>query len=229
MLRSMIVTIDGPAGTGKSTVAQAVAARLGAAFLDTGAMYRAIGLAAMRAGARLDDADLVGKVAERVSVGFDFSTSPPSVLLDGEAVEELIRTPEVTKAASAVAAAPAVRAVLVREQQRIGREWPNLVTEGRDQGTVVFPQADVKFYLDAKPQERARRRVEQLQARGGGGQDVEFGEVLREILARDERDAGRAVGPLRVPAGAIVVDTTGMSPGQVIDLLVEKVKGRGAR
>jgi cytidylate kinase len=222
MPRSMIVTIDGPAGTGKSTVAQAVAARLGAAFLDTGAMYRAIGLAAMRAGVNLEDTSAVGKVAERVNVGFDFSTTPPRVLLDGEPIGELIRTPEVTKAASAVAAAPAVRVVLVREQQRIGREWPNLVTEGRDQGTVVFPQADVKFYLDAAPEERARRRVEQLRARG---QNAEFEEVLKEIVARDQRDAGRAMGPLKVPDGAIVVDTTGLSPEEVIDLLVSRAKG----
>jgi cytidylate kinase len=218
----MIVTIDGPAGTGKSTVAQAVAARLGAAFLDTGAMYRAIGLAAMRGGVGLEDAEAVGRMAERVSVGFDFSTTPPAVLLDGQSVGEVIRTPEVTKAASAVAAAPAVRAVLVREQQRIGREWPNLVTEGRDQGSVVFPQAEVKFYLDAAPEERARRRVEQLRARG---QNVEYEEVLKEIVARDGRDAGRAVGPLKVPVGAIVLDTTGLSPGEVIDLLVSRAKG----
>jgi CMP/dCMP kinase len=218
----MIVTIDGPAGTGKSTVAQAVAARLGAAFLDTGAMYRAIGLAAERSGVRLEDAAAVGRIAENATVGFDFSTPPPSVLLDGAPVGHLIRTPEITKAASAVAAVPAVRAVLVREQQRIGREYPNLVTEGRDQGTVVFPQASVKFYLDAAPEERARRRVEQLRTRG---QNAEYDEVLKEIMARDERDSGRAVGPLRVPDGAIVIDTTGLSPGEVIDLLVSRAKG----
>lgn len=219
----MIITIDGPAGTGKSTVAQAVAERLGFDFLDTGAMYRAIGLAALRAGVGLEDIGAVAEVAHRSTVSFDWSARPPAVLLDGEPVGELLRGPETTRAASLVAVAPDVRGVLVREQQRIGRERPNLVTEGRDQGTVVFPKAELKFFLDATPEERATRRVGQLRSRG---RVADYDEILAEIIIRDRRDAGRAVGPLAVPADALVIDTTRMPREQVIEILVGHARGR---
>src|SRR4051812_38664601 len=198
----MIITIDGPAGTGKSTVALAVAGRLGFDFLDTGAMYRAIGLAALRRGADLANGRELAFIARHARIEFEWDRHPPGVLLNGEPVGHLLRGGEATRAASYVAVVPAIREMLVAEQQRIGRARPNLVTEGRDQGTVAFPHAALKFYLDATPAERARRRVAQLRHRG---EIVDHQEVLNQIVARDQRDAGRAVGPLAVPPDAEVI------------------------
>ena len=218
----MVITIDGPAGTGKSSVALAVAERLGFDFLDTGAMYRAIGLAALRREARLDDARELTFVARHAKITFDWNKHPPGVYLNGEPVGHLLRGGEATRAASYVAVVPAIREQLVAQQQQIGRERGNLVTEGRDQGTVVFPQAELKFYLDASPQERARRRVAQLRARG---EIVDYQEILSGIVSRDHRDASRSVGPLSVPADAEVVDTTHLSQDQVIEHIVARVRG----
>ena len=216
----MIITIDGPAGTGKSTVAQAVARRLGFDFLDTGAMYRAIGLEALRREANLDDPRELAFIAKHCRIAFDWSRQPPGVLLNDEPVGHLLRGGEATRAASYVAMVPAIREALVADQQRIGRERPDLVTEGRDQGTIVFPDAGAKFYLDAAPAERARRRAAQLRARG---EVVDFQELLNQILARDQRDAGRAVGPLATPSDATVVDTTSITQEEVIDAIIERV------
>jgi cytidylate kinase len=140
-------------------------------------------------------------------------------------VGHLLRSGEATRAASYVAVVPAIREMLVTQQQRIGQERKNLVTEGRDQGTIVFPGAEAKFYLDASPQERARRRAAQLRARG---EIVDQQEILNQILARDTRDATRAVGPLSVPADAQVIDTTKLSEEQVVDLMAKKVKAKVA-
>jgi cytidylate kinase len=219
----MIITIDGPAGTGKSTVAHAVAERLGFDFLDTGAMYRAIGLEALRREADLNDPRRLAFIARHARIEFDWGRHPPGVLLSGEPVGHLLRGGEATRAASYVAVVPAIREMLVAEQQRIGRERPNLVTEGRDQGTVVFPHADLKFYLDAVPQERARRRVAQLRTRG---EIVDYQEILNGIMARDTRDATRTVGPLAVPADAEVIDTTSLTQEQVIERIVGNAKCR---
>ena len=217
----MIITIDGPAGTGKSTVARAVADRLGYAFLDTGAMYRAIGLEALRRNADLEDARELTYIARHVKIEFDWDEHPPGVLLNGEPVEHLLRGGEATRAASYVAAIPAVRELLVRQQQQIGRERPDLVTEGRDQGSVVFPGAGLKFYLDASPAERARRRVAQLRHRG---EIVDYNQVLSQIVARDTRDSGRSVGPLVVPKDAEVVDTTELTEDEVVDRIVARAR-----
>jgi cytidylate kinase len=215
----MIITIDGPAGTGKSTVARKVAERLSFDFLDTGAMYRTIALEALRRKVSLTDARELAFVARHCRIGFDWSKRPPAVLLNGEPVSHLIRGSEVASAASFVAAVGAVRQRLVQEQQRIGAEHGNLVTEGRDQGTVVFPEARAKFYLDATPAERCRRRVAQLRARG---EMVNSDEVLREIIERDKRDSTRAVGPLIVPPDAQVIDTTKLSEDEVVDRIVTR-------
>jgi cytidylate kinase len=220
----MIITIDGPAGTGKSSVALAVARRLGCDFLDTGAMYRAIALEALRRNANLEDARELAFVAKHCRINFDWSRNPPGVKLNDEPVGHLLRGGEVTRAASAVAVVPAIREMLVAEQQRIGREHGKLVTEGRDQGTVVFPQADCKFYLDATPAERARRRVAQLRARG---EMVDFNQILADIIARDRQDSTRAVGPLAKAPGAIVIDTTSMTQEQVIAAIVAHVQADG--
>ena len=216
----MVITIDGPAGTGKSTVAQALARRLGFDFLDTGAMYRAVALEALRRNANLEDARELAFIARHAKIDFDWSRHPPGVTLNGDSVGHLLRGGEATRGASYVAVVPAIREMLVAQQQQIGRERQNLVTEGRDQGTVVFPQAEFKFYLDATPQERARRRAAQLRARG---EIVDIGEILGQIVARDTRDATRSVGPLSVPADAQIIDTTALSQDEVVALMAERV------
>jgi len=218
---SMIITIDGPAGTGKSTVAAAVAQQLGFDFLDTGAMYRAIGLAALRRNAKLDDPRELAFVARLARIVFDFSRRPPVVMLNGESVGHLLRAGDATRAASFVAQVPAIREQLVRQQQEIGAQRPNLVTEGRDQGTIVFPEAALKFYLDATPAERARRRANQLRARG---EVVDQQELQRQIVDRDARDAHRLVGPLAIPSGAILIDTTDLPEHEVIERIVAKAR-----
>ncbi|MDB5318380.1 MAG: cmk [Phycisphaerales bacterium] len=223
----MVITIDGPAGTGKSTVSRAVAERLGFNFLDTGAMYRAIGLAALRRQVSLQSPRELAFVADHCRVEFDWSKSPPGVLLNGEPVGHLLRAMEATDAAKYVAQVPAIRAKLVEEQRRIGREHGNLVTEGRDQGSVVFPDAAYKFYLTASPEERAHRRARELRARG---EIVDEKEILRQIMDRDERDRSRLVGPLAIPDGADVVDTTSLSMDQVVERIVSRIEvGAGKR
>jgi cytidylate kinase len=222
----MIITIDGPAGTGKSTVALALAERLGFDFLDTGAMYRAVGLEALRREADLEDARNLAYIARLVKIDFDFSKHPPGVVLNGEPVGHLLRGSEATSAASYVAVVPAIRELLVAQQQRIGAERRDLVTEGRDQGTVVFPGAQFKFYLDATPQERARRRAAQLRARG---EIVDYHRILQQIVVRDTRDATRSVGPLAIPSDATIIDTTALSQQQVVEQMTHRVNADAAR
>lgn len=217
----MIITIDGPAGTGKSSVSLAVAEQLGFDFLDTGAMYRAVALEAMRRKADLADSRALAFIGRHCRISFDWTKRPPALALNGELVGHLLRGGEVTRAASAVAVVGAIREQLVSQQQRIGAEHPRLVTEGRDQGTVVFPDARFKFFLDATPAERARRRVAQLRGRG---EIVDYQEILQQIVARDHRDATRAVGPLAVPVGAVVIDTTTLCENQVVERIVQVVR-----
>ncbi len=217
----MIITIDGPAGTGKSTVAQAVAVRLEFDFLDTGAMYRAIGLEALRRQVNLEDMRELAFVSKLAKVEFDWSHRPPRVMLNGESVGHMLRGSECTRAASFVAVVPSIREMLVQQQRQIGAERGNVVTEGRDQGTVVFPTAELKIYLDANPAERARRRVAQLRSRG---EIVDQNEILRNIVSRDTRDATRSVGPLAIPPEAIVIDTTELAEPQVVNRIIEKAE-----
>lgn len=219
----MVITIDGPAGTGKSSVAQAVAQRLKFDFLDTGAMYRAIGLEALRREANLEDPRELTFIARHVRISFDYAKHPPGVMLNGEPVGHLVRSGDATRAASYVAQVPAIREMLVAQQRQIGRDRPSLVTEGRDQGSVVFPDAEVKVYLDATSAERARRRAAQLRARG---EIVDHAELLAQIVARDQRDKSRSVGPLAVPQGAVVIDTTTLSQDQVVDRIVEVARAK---
>jgi len=217
----MVITIDGPAGTGKSTVSLLVAQRLGFDFLDTGAMYRAIGLEALRRAANLEDHRELTFIAKHSRIEFDWSKTPPGVLLNGEPVGHLLRGGDATRAASYVAVVPAIRELMVAQQRLIGRMRKSIVTEGRDQGSVVFPEAEFKFYLDATPQERARRRASQLRARG---EIVDYNEILNQIVARDQRDANRAVGPLAIPRDATVIDTTKLTQEDVVEAMVSKVQ-----
>jgi len=207
----LIVTMDGPAGTGKSTVSRAVALRLGLPHLDTGAYYRAAGLAAMRAGVDLEDgAEVAGVVASS-----DLDQVDGRMLLEGEDVSTRIRSPEVTTASSRVSAHPEVRKVLVtRQREWVERHQNRAVVEGRDIGSVVFPHATLKIYLDARPEVRARRRADQT------GGDVS--EVLAELAARDHRDSTRQASPLSIPTDAMVVDTSDMTFDEVVDRVVAR-------
>jgi len=213
----MIITIDGPAGTGKSTVAQRLSTRLALDSLDTGAMYRAIALRSLDLGMPPEDHPGMIEVADRVRLDFDWSASPPALLVDGAPVGDRIRREDVDERVSIVAGLPEIRSILVRAQREIADKHPGLVTEGRDQGSVVFPDAQFRFYLDASPEVRARRRVQQLQQ---SGQSADHFEVLQAIEARDRRDESRSDGPLRVPDGATIVDTSELSLDEVVSRLV---------
>lgn len=208
-----VVAIDGPVASGKSTVARRVAERLGALYLDTGALYRAVGLLAREAGAALDDEAAVVAVTERARLRPD---SRGRLFAGDRDVSTEIRTLEAGEAASRVSAHPGVRRLLVEQQRRLA-EGADVVMEGRDIGTNVFPDAAVKVYLDAAPQVRAaRRHAELVQA----GQDVGEQEVLAALLERDRRDRGREVAPLRTAVDAVVIDTSDMTPDEVVDAVV---------
>jgi cytidylate kinase len=224
----LIIAIDGPAGAGKSTVAKAVAKKLGFSCLDTGAMYRATALAALQRGVPLDDAESLGDLARTVVIDFVLdgegeaaSATPRRVVLDGIDVTTDIRTPEIDKAVSPVSATPSVREALVVQQQRIGAGG-NYVVEGRDIGTVVFPNAEVKVFLTASNEERAHRRVRQNVDRGVGSIDYE--EVLADIIRRDAVDSNRATSPLKPADDAVILDSTGTYIEDVIDKICTMAK-----
>ncbi len=220
---SCLIAIDGPSGVGKSTVARRLAARLGVAFLDTGAMYRGVAAAALDRGIDPGSHDEVGALAERLPIGFAWDADPPRLLVDDADCSRRQRDPDVTRAVRHVAANPRVRAVLVDAQRTIGRERPRLVTEGRDQGSVVFPDADVKFYLDASPEVRAARRATQLRDRGETADEERLRE---ELVDRDRRDAARAEGPLTCSSDAIRVETSGRALEEVVEILYQHVKDK---
>lgn len=217
----MIVTIDGPAGAGKSAVARQLATRLGADFLDTGAMYRGVAAQAIANGLAPADTDAVADMAERLSIRFDFAKQPPALLVEGCDLTHRLRDADVTAAVSPVAGNTRVRHVLVRAQRLIGAEHPNLVTEGRDQGSVVFPDALVKFYLDASPEVRAKRRADQLRE---AGREADEPKILRQIIDRDHRDRSRSDGPLICPPNAIEIDSSQMTLEQVVQALFDHVQ-----
>jgi cytidylate kinase len=219
----MVITIDGPAGSGKSTAARRLARELGIAYLDSGATYRAAALKALREGADFADEAALAAAARRADVKLLPEPGGIRVLLDGRDVSDQVRSPEVSARASELARSPEVREVLVGLQRRIGRELGEFVAEGRDQGSVVFPDADVKFYLDADPAVRAQRRQKELQA---AGREADHAEVLGSLLQRDERDRSRSAGPLVQPAGAVVVDTSRMTIEEMVAALKAVVEAR---
>jgi len=227
--RPFIVAIDGPAGAGKSTAAKRLAARLGFALVDTGAIYRSVALAASRSGVAFDDDARLASLLPGLSIVFEpapvGSGSGQRVLLDGEDVSTAIRTPPMSLGASAVSARPVVRAGLLDLQRRLATAPANrgAVLEGRDIGTVVFPDADLKLFLTASPEVRARRRFDELQATGDRST---YEQVLADQLKRDRDDAERAVAPLRPAADAVLVDTTHLTLEQVVDRVASEAERR---
>jgi len=219
----MIITIDGPAGSGKSTAARGLAAALGIAYLDTGATYRAVTLAALRRGVDMEDPKALAEVARDVDLQMIPKPDALCVLMNGQDVTRDIRSAQVSDNTHFVARCAEVRNVLVELQRRIGRDLGDFVAEGRDQGSVVFPGADIKFFLVASPEVRARRRCEQMLA---DGQEVQYEQVLRAIVRRDGRDEGRQVAPLVKPDGAVEIDTSGNTIEQTCACLLAAVEAR---
>ena len=220
----MIVAIDGPSGAGKSTIAKIVAKTVGFSCLDTGAMFRSIAVLALEKGISLDDDAALGALATENEIAFTFDDNEERtqhVFIAGKEVTSAIRTAEVDKAVSPVSAAPSVRAALLEQQRRIGNAG-NYVVEGRDIGTTVFPQAEVKIFLTASAEERARRRVSQNEARGIGSVDYE--EVLADIIRRDQADSTRAVSPLRQAEDAYLLDSSDLTIDQVVEAICSRVK-----
>ncbi len=221
----MIIAIDGPAGSGKSTVAKAVAARLGFRYLDTGAMYRAVAFHALEAGVPLDDDEAVSKIAATQTIEFAHeggSTLPTRVLIGGEDVTAAIRTPEVDAAVSPVSALKSVRELMV-QQQRVLAEGHDVVVEGRDIGTVVLPHAQLKVFLTASPEERARRRGLEQRAAGAAVTDDD---VLAAIVRRDAYDSSRAHSPLTTAEDAVILDTTGLTIPEVVEAVAVLAEAR---
>jgi CMP/dCMP kinase len=215
-MRKLIIAIDGPSGAGKGTVARAVAAELGYRHVDSGAMYRAVGWKALRDGVALDDEHAVARVAET-----PIEISPSRVAIGGHDVTREIRTPEIDRAATSVARLPLVRTVLVARLREMG-ESGKIVMEGRDIGTAVFPNADVKVYLDAAPEERARRRATDPAHTGGPAAVGDVGTLLAE---RDRLDSTRSASPLYRAADAVLVDTTGKSVEDVVREVLRVIRG----
>jgi cytidylate kinase len=219
----MIITIDGTSGSGKSTAAAGLARRLGLQHLDTGAMYRALTLKAIETGINLEDPKALADLAASSRMDLEGTPGAIRVRLDGRDITEAIRENRVSVHSHYLARTPEVRRVLVEKQREFAACAGGVVTEGRDQGTVVFPNAEAKFYLDAAPEVRARRRQLELQERGDS---KSYREVLAEILERDKRDSSRAADPLRAAEDSIRVDTTDMTIDQMIDALAAEVRRR---
>ncbi len=220
-----VITVDGASGTGKGTVSQLVAKQLGWKLLDSGALYRVLALAAQKHSVLLDNEKALHVLAEHLDVQFVAQLNDfPLVILEGEGVSATIRTEKMGNAASIVAALPAVRAALL-SRQRAFREAPGLVADGRDMGTVVFPDAELKIFLQASPEERALRRYNQLKERGIS---VTLSDLIKELQERDRRDQERIVAPLKPADDAVIIDTSRLLIDEVVDRIVTEIKGKKA-
>ena len=217
-----VITVDGPSGSGKGTISHAVARELGFHFLDSGALYRLLAYAAQQSDIALDDESALAMLAGKLDIRFPAEGEADAVLLDGKNVGNDIRTEAAGAGASKVAALPAVRAALLQRQIDF-RQPPGLVADGRDMGTVVFPDAEAKFFLTASAEERAERRFKQLKEKG---KDAPFEEILADIRARDERDSSRAVAPLKPALDALQIDTTSLDIPTTIARVLDAVKIR---
>jgi cytidylate kinase len=221
-MRRLIVAIDGPTAAGKSTAGRELAARLGYLYIDTGAMYRAVALRAIEEGCDLGDAERLARLAETTEIGLVGEAGRVTVTVDGRDVTDAIRAPAVDAAASMVSAVPGVRAALVEQQRALGRGG-GVVLDGRDIGTHVFPDADVKFFLRANPTVRAERRRDEYAARG---RDESLATTLAALEERDRRDESRAVAPLRPAPDAVVLDSSALSSEGVVEKMLEIVRTR---
>jgi len=216
--KCIVVAIDGPAGAGKSTIAKGLAARLGFTYIDTGAMYRAVALWAVRQG--IDPGDM--HRMEQLAIAAGIELTPGQIALNGDDVTDDIRTPEVASGASKIAVIPGVRRAMVAKQREIG-ERTSVVMEGRDIGTVVFPNAQVKIFLDANPDERVRRRCEEMRAKG---ETVNTGQLAAQMKERDQRDSTRADAPLAQAPDAVYLDSTTLGIDEVIESILKIVRAR---
>lgn len=221
-MRKEIIAIDGPAGSGKSTTAKLVAKKLGFVYLDTGAMYRAITLKALRSGINPKDEEKLTQIARESKLDLTEKDRVNKVYLDGDDVTELIREPSVNRIVSEVSLHKRVREAMVSKQKELGEKY-NLVAEGRDTTTVVFPEASLKIYLDCDIQERAKRRMLELQ---GQGTQTSLQEQIKELSRRDKIDSGREESPLKVDDGAVIVDTTNLSIEEQVDKVIHLYEKR---
>jgi cytidylate kinase len=217
-----IIAIDGPSGAGKSTVAKLLANQLGYVVLDTGAMYRAVAFRAKQRGLCLEDEERLSQLASSLQVTFLTRNGELRVLCDGEDITEAIRSPDMSSLASDISKREGVRSALVRLQREMGRGG-GVILEGRDIGTVVFPDADVKFYLDANAEERARRRTQELISKGI---KITFQDTLEDVIRRDRNDMTRAISPLRKAKDAVVVDSTHLSVEDVLEKMIQVIRQR---
>ena len=214
------IAIDGPAGAGKSTIAKAVAAKMGIIYVDTGAMYRAMALYMLRKGIDPDDAEKISEQCKEADISIDFRDGQQVVLLFGENVNDMIRTPQVSDMASRTSVNPDVRAKLVQLQQKLGRE-KDVVMDGRDIGTVVLPDAQAKIFLTASVDVRADRRYKELLEKG---QEADYDEIAAQIRERDERDMNREISPLKQAEDAVLVDTSDMTIEEVTQRIMEIIE-----
>ena len=221
--KGLVIAIDGPSGAGKSTVARRLAKRLGYTYIDTGAMYRAIGWKAKQEGIDPANETALAGLCGRIQVLLTNDADDPRIAVDGIDVSEAIRTPEMGMMASAVSKSPAVRARLLSLQRDLGARG-GVVMDGRDIGTVVFPDAEVKFYLDASPEERGRRRYRELSAKG---MEVDLDRITRDLRERDHQDSGRAIAPLKRAEDAVLIDSSDREIDEVVEAMLANVMKKG--
>jgi len=219
-ISDITIAIDGPAASGKSTTAREVARQMDYLYIDTGAMYRAVTLLALREGAAMEDAEALVRIAAKAEISFQQTDNGLRLFLNGEDVSDAIRTSEVTRNIKPIAANPEVRELLVEKQRRLG-DYGGVVMDGRDIGTVVFPDAELKIYMEASVEARAERRLQELKRKEA---NASFEEIMRDLIARDESDMNRSAGPLRKADDAILIDTTALTPAEQTTRIVSLAK-----